>query len=83
MIKFIKNLFKGKKQQCNLPVVRRSNIITCIGDEYQCKRAYNNLVDREEIHITSVSITRVDHDGGRGYVNHFMIAVSYDYDYYA
>lgn len=26
MIKFVRNLFKGRKQQCNIPVVRHSNI---------------------------------------------------------
>ena len=26
MIKFIVNLFKGRKQQCNIPVVRHSNV---------------------------------------------------------
>lgn len=63
----------------NKPVVRRSNIKTYCGDKYEISQAYEDLVNKEEIHITSVSITRVDHDGERGYVDNYMIAVSYDY----
>jgi hypothetical protein len=77
---WIKKLFRKKTQkQCAISGVRRSNIKTYCGDKYEISRAYENLVNKENIHITSVSVTRVDHDGGRGYVDNYMIAISYDY----
>ena len=77
---WIKKLFRKKAQkQCAISGVRRSNIKTYCGDKYEISRAYENLVNKENIHITSVSVTRVDHDGGRGYVDNYMIAISYDY----
>jgi hypothetical protein len=78
---WIKRLFskKAETKQCDIHVVRRSNIKTYCGGKYEINRAYSDLVDKENIHITSVSITRVDHDGGRGYVDNYMIAISYDY----
>lgn len=78
-MKILKRLFGSRKPALNKPVVRRSNIKTYYGGKYEISRAYEDLVNREEIHITSISITRVDHDGGRGYVDNYMIAVSYDY----
>lgn len=72
LIKYLKRLFA-------IHNVRRSNIKTYCGRKYEINRAYSELVDKEDIHITSVSITRVDHDGGRGYVDNYMIAISYDY----
>lgn len=68
-----------KKPLLVKPDFRRSNIKIYCGGKYEISRAYEDLVNKEEIHITSVSITRVDHDGGRGYVDNYMIAVSYDY----
>jgi len=75
----LQRLFRSIKPTLNKPVVRRSNIKTYCGAKYEIRRAYEDLVNKENIHITSVSITRVDHDGGRGYVDNYMIAVSYDY----
>ena len=59
--------------------VRSSNIVTRRGEERCISTVYQNLVDRQDIHITSVSITRVDSLGSKGYRNEYMIAVSYDY----
>lgn len=78
-MKLLKWLFGSRKPTLNKPVVRLSNIKTYCGGKYEISRAYEDLVNKENIHITSVSITRVDHDGGRGYVDNYMIAVSYDY----
>lgn len=71
-MKRIKKLFMKKP-------VRRSNIVTRQGEERYISTVYQNLVDRQDIHITSVSITRVDNLGSKGYRNEYMIAVSYDY----
>lgn len=77
---WIKKLFSKKaEKQCAISGVRRSNIKTYCGSKYEINRAYADLVDKENIHITSVSVTRVDHDGARGYVDNYMIAISYDY----
>lgn len=77
---WIKKLFSKKtEKQCAISGVRRSNIKTYCGGKYEINRAYSDLVGKEDIHITSVSITRVDLDGGRGYVDNYMIAISYDY----
>jgi len=78
-MKLLKRLFGSRKPVLNKPVVMRSNIKTYCGSKYEISRSYTDLVDKENIHITSVSITRVDYDGGRGYVDNYMIAVSYDY----
>ena len=78
-MKLLKWLFGSRKPALNKPVVSGSNIKTYCGGKYEISRAYEDLVNKENIHITSVSITRVDHDGGRGYVDNYMIAVSYDY----
>jgi hypothetical protein len=75
----LKRLIGSKKPALNKPAVRRSDIRTYCGSRYDIGRAYENLINREEIHITSVSITRVDHEGGKGYVDNYMIAISYDY----
>lgn len=81
--KLLKRLFGSGKPASNKPVTRRitrrSNIKTYCGSKYEINRAYEDLVNKENIHITSVSITRVDHDGGKGYVDNYMIAISYDY----
>jgi hypothetical protein len=74
-MKLLKLLFGSKPPA----VTRRSNIKTYCGDKYEISRVYEDLTHREDIHITSVSITRVDHDGGRGYADNYMIAISYDY----
>ena len=71
---FLKGLFKRNK-----PVKRFSNIRMQYGDKYQIDSVYRDLVHKEGVHITSVSITRVDNLGSRGYVDYYMIAVSYDY----
>ena len=68
-----------KKLKQILNIGRRSNIKTYCGDEYNIQRAYKDLTDREDINITSVSITRVDKKGMKGYVDNYMIAVSYNY----
>lgn len=70
---WIKRLFNKKK------TVRRSKIKTYCGGKYEIHQAYSDLVDKENIHITSVSVTRVDNGGTRGYVDNYMIAISYDY----
>jgi hypothetical protein len=67
----IKRIFSKK-------IIRMSQVKTYCGDKQGIDRAYSSLVLRENIHITSVSITRVDHDGTRGYVDNYMIAISYD-----
>ena len=76
-----KKLFSRKSgaKQCDILTVRRSNIKTYFGGKYEIYRAYSDLVNKENIHITSVSVTRVDDDGERGYVDNYMIAISYDY----
>jgi hypothetical protein len=74
MMKFFKGLFQRSK-----PVRRFSNIRIYYGDKYEIDAAYRDLVHKEGTHITSVSITRVDNQGSRGYVDNYMIAVSYDY----
>ena len=78
-MKKTKNIWLKVLKALGLYSVRRSNIKTYCGGKYEINRAYSDLVDKENIHITSVSITRVDHDGMRGYVDNYMIAISYDY----
>ena len=68
-----------KKLKQILNIGRRSNIKTYYGEYYDIERVYKDLTDREDINITSVSVTRVDKGGMKGYVDKYMIAVSYNY----
>jgi len=61
------------------PVKRMSNINTYLGSQYELSRCYDKLIDNPNIEITSVSVTRVDHSGMNGYVDKYLIAVSYNY----
>ena len=69
----IKRLFVCK------PLTKLSKIEMFLGESYEVNRWHQSLSRNHNIHITSVSITRVDNLGSRGYVDCYMMAVSYDY----
>jgi len=73
------SVFKWLFKSDDKKLIRKSDILTVFGGQYEISNVYQKLLNKENIHITSVSITRVDHDGMKGYVNNYMIAISYDY----
>ena len=64
----------------NKPKYRHSNIITYVNTQEGLWKAYDDLIRKNNIHITSVSITDMPHAIGRASdPDKYMMAVSYDW----
>lgn len=70
----IKHFFTVKKE-----AARKSSVSTFYGDRWEIANAYKHLIDKEDISITSVSITQVVDSDFKNHKNNFLIVVSYDY----
>lgn len=71
MLKNLKKIFGIK--------TRYSNVKTFYGSEYELTRATTDLCNNKTVKITSVSATRVDNEGSKGYVDKYLFTISYDY----
>ena len=70
IISNIKRLFK----------TRHSGVLSIYGSSYEFSiHKIKKIIEYEDFLIISVSITRVDSQGGRGYVDDYMCLISYDY----
>ncbi len=73
---WIKKIFGIKPRK---KLIRRSNIRSHIGNYYDISVIYRDLTGREDIFITSVSITKALKQVGFGHSDEYLILVSYDY----